>query len=180
MVECRVVDSSAINIMKVAAAHVIYRAVVIEGAVIPVATFISHTAVAIAIIHAAIKADFCTPVAFVPGVATITPTPIAGSPEQANFGSHHPRARHPEVAFIAIGPIARRPYITVGGRHRLGVNRQCGRSDRDGHRELRERCGRYGQYEKCEQQQTDDTHFDYLGRSSFDCPVAFRGCGLRG
>jgi hypothetical protein len=109
VVEGSVVDGPAINIMEIAADHVIYRAIVVEGAVIPVAAFISHTAVAIAIIHAAVKADLCAPVAFVPGVATPTPTPIAGSPEQTDFGSHHPRTRHPEVAIVAIGPVAGRP-----------------------------------------------------------------------
>jgi hypothetical protein len=109
MVEGSVVDSPAINIMQVAAAHVIHRAVVVEGAVIPVSALIADSTVAEAIIHAAIKADLCTPVPVVPGVAITAPTPIARCPEQANFRSHHPRTWHPEVALIAIGPIARRP-----------------------------------------------------------------------
>jgi len=38
--------------------------------------------------------------------AKLAPAPISGSPEQARFGSHHPRTRHPEVAFFAVCPVA--------------------------------------------------------------------------
>jgi hypothetical protein len=157
----RVVDNGlVVNVVNVRHVHVIYRSVVLEGSVIPISAFIAGTAIAVAVVDAAIKADMRTPVAFIPGIGIAAPAPITGSPEQARFGSHHPRTRHPVVAFIPVSPVARRPQVTIGGGHRLLVYRQRRGSDRDRHAELREQRGRYGQYKKGQQQQTDSTHFE--------------------
>src|SRR5450756_1882014 len=115
MVHSGVVDyGPVVNIVNVRDVHVVHRAVVVEGPVIPISAFIADTT---------IEADMRAPVALIPGVAVAAPTPITGSPEKANFGNQHPRTWHPEVAFIPVSPVAGRPQITVGGAHGLRVHR---------------------------------------------------------
>jgi hypothetical protein len=138
----------AVNIVNVPDVHVVHRTVIVEGPVIPISAFIADATIAEAVIDATVETDMRTPVTVVPSVAVTAPAPIAGSPEEANFGSHHPRARHPVIAFIAISPVTGGPQITFPGGHGLRVHRQRGRSDRDRHAELRERGDRYGEYEK--------------------------------
>src|SRR5208282_4820781 len=110
VVHCRFVDYGlAVDIGDVRDVHIIYRAVVEEGSVVPISTLIPDTAVAKAVVDAAVEADTLAPVAFVPGKGIAAPRPIAGSPQ-----------------------------ITDRRDHRLLVNRQGGRSDRNRHAELRE------------------------------------------
>src|SRR5579863_808609 len=111
-----------VDVVKIRTANVIHGAVVVEASVIPISALITETAVAEAIVDAAVKADSRAPVAFIPGKSVATPTPITGRPEKANFGSHHPGTGHPEVAFVAVRPVARRPHVAVSGSHRLGVD----------------------------------------------------------
>jgi hypothetical protein len=133
---CVVGYSLVVNIVDVRCVYVIHRTVVVEGSMIPISAFITAATVAIAIVHAAIKADMLTPVAAMPDVRVIAPAPVTWSPEIANFRSHHPGSRYPEVTFISVGPIARCPEITVPGRHGLHVHRQRGRSEHDRHSKL--------------------------------------------
>src|SRR5208282_5880005 len=127
-----------VNVVNVRYIHVIHRAVVVEASVIPISALIADATVAEAIVDAPVKADIRAPVAFIPGKGIATPAPITGRPEKSNFGSHHPRTRHPKIAFLSISPVAGRPHIAVSWGHRLGIDRKRGRSDRDGHAELRE------------------------------------------
>src|SRR5271165_5815103 len=112
----------------------------------PISALIADTTIAEAVVDATVEANMRPPVALIPGKSIAAPAPITGSPEVANFGSHHPRARNPKIAFIAIRPVAGRPQITGSGNHGLLVHRQRGRRDHDGHAELRQRSGRYGDY----------------------------------
>jgi hypothetical protein len=147
MVVRRVVDHSlVVNIVNIRDVHIVHRAVVVKGSVIPISAFITGSAIAVAVIYATVEADPVAPIALVPGVGIVAPTPVTWSPEKTGFGGHHPCAWHPEVAFVAIGPVAGRPQITLGGSHWLRVHREFGRSDRDGHAELCERRDRDGQY----------------------------------
>jgi hypothetical protein len=124
MVRPGVVDYGlVVNIVNVRDVHVIHRAVVVENSVIPISASIADTTIAEAVVDATVEADMRTPVAIIPGVGVAAPTPITRGPEEANFGSHHPRTRHPEVAFIPVSPVAGRPQITVGGGHGLHVHR---------------------------------------------------------
>ncbi len=139
-----------VNVVNVGDVHVVHRTVVVKLPVLPTSALIAGTAIAKAVIDAAVEADLLTPVAAIPGERAAAPTPVTGSPEQTNGGRLDPRTRHPEVAFTSISPIAGSPQITVVGGHRLHVHRQCRRSDRNRHLELRERGGRYGQYQECQ------------------------------
>jgi hypothetical protein len=124
MVHRGVVDYGlVVNVVNVGDVHVIHRAVVVEGSVIPISTLVADTTIAEAVVDATVESHVRTPVAAIPGVGVAAPTPIAGGPEQANLGSHHPGTRHPEVTLIAISPVAWRPQITVSGGHGLLVNR---------------------------------------------------------
>ena len=145
VVERRVVDDGfAVNIVNVRDIHVACRAVIVERSAVPISALITETAIAEAVVDAAVKADTPAPIAFIPGVGVVTPAPVTRRPEQTLFGSLHPRAWNPEVAFVSIRPIAGRPQITVGGAHGLGIYRESRRRNRDRHADLRERGGRYG------------------------------------
>jgi len=162
----------AVNIVNHCSVHVIHRGVVAEVSVIPISASVARTAVAEAVVHAAVKADFRAPIAAIPGVGIAAPTPIARSPEQARFRRLHPRARNPEIAFIAISPVARSPQVAIGGNHRLLIHRQRRRSDGDRYAELRERSGRYGHDQKRQHQKTGDTHFELPCRIILRLPVS--------
>src|SRR5271169_640305 len=137
-----------VRVVEIVHIHVIHRAVVTELVVSPVSAFVAGSAVAIAIVNTAVKADSGTPVAIIPGIGIAAPAPITWRPKQANFGRLGPSARHPEIAFISISPVAGRPQVTALRTHRLRICHQLGRSDHDRHTELRRRDGRHGQYQK--------------------------------
>jgi hypothetical protein len=124
MIHCGVVDHGlVVNIVNARAAHVVHRAVVVEGPVIPISASVANTAIAEAVVDPTVEADMRTPVADIPRIGIAAPAPITGSPEQANLGSHYPRTRHPEVALLTISPVAWRPQITIAGDHGLRVHR---------------------------------------------------------
>ena len=127
-----------VDVVNIRDVDVVHRAVVVEGSVVPISALIADAAITEAVVDAAVEADLRAPVAIIPGVGVATPAPITRSPEQARFRSHHPRTRHPEVAFLAVGPVTGRPYIALSGGHRLFIHRKCRRSDGDRHAELRE------------------------------------------
>ena len=95
------------------------------------------------------------------GVNAVVPSPVAGSPQQAD-GTDHPGAGHPVVTGVVVpGPVAGSPQIAGAGAERLLINRQRGRSDadRDADRNLRGRCGREScgnnQQQKCKCYETN-------------------------
>ena len=130
------VDYGLVVHMNVGDVNVIDGTVVVKGAIVPISTLISDTTISVAVIDATIEANVRPPVAGIPSVGVAAPTPIARSPEQANSGSHHPRAGHPEVALITIGPVAGRPQITGIRCHGLHVYGQWRRGDHNGNGEL--------------------------------------------
>src|SRR6266481_5940520 len=86
-----------------------YGPVVVVDAATPISAGKADTGVAEPIVDAAIKAHVRTPVAAVPNIEAVPPSPIARSPEHAHHRRLHPRARHPVVAVITVGPVAGRP-----------------------------------------------------------------------
>src|SRR5208283_4825123 len=76
MVHCGVVDYGlVVNIVNVRDVHVVHRAVVVEGPVIPISAFIADTTIAEAVVDATVEADMRTPVAFIPREGTPAPAP---------------------------------------------------------------------------------------------------------
>jgi hypothetical protein len=134
--------------------------VVEESSAAPLAAIEAFSTVAVAIVNAAVETDFRPPVAFVESVSAVVPSPVAGSPQEAD-GSDHPGARHPVVAgIVAPGPVAGSPQIAWPGAKGLLINWQRGRSDanRDADPDLRGRGGREScgnnQQQKCERYKT--------------------------
>src|SRR5215469_9762077 len=119
--------------------HVVHRAVVVEVALSPVATFIAPAEIAKAIIHAAIETNVRSPIARVPYIHAVAPSPVSRCPQQAHRRWRGPRARNPVVAFGTVGPVTGCPDITVTGTRRLFVNRQRGWGDIHGNENTRER-----------------------------------------
>ncbi len=124
-------DGLVVNVVDICNVNIVYGTVVVEGSVVPVPALVAFSAVAVAVIHATVEADFGPPVSIVKSVRAIVPAPVARRPKQASLRSFDPCAGHPVVAFIAVGPVARRPNIALTGRDRLRVDRQRGRSDGD-------------------------------------------------
>ena len=120
------------------------RSVIVEGPAFPAATIVSNTAVAEAVVHAAIEPDVGSPIAAMPDVKPSGVTPITRRPEKANFRRVSPVSRHPVVSIVAIGPITWDPYVTVGRARGLIIHRQrrWRDVDRNAHTysDLRERC----------------------------------------
>src|SRR4029077_19204640 len=108
-----VVYSCVVNVAIARDVYVAYRLVVEEVAVVPAAAFVPVAEIAIAVADAAVEADFRSPVAFVEYVVIVIVTPVAGSPEIADFRSHDPGSGNPIIIFVTVSPVARGPDITV-------------------------------------------------------------------
>ncbi len=98
----------------------------------PVATLKTDTAISEAVVHAAVEPNMRSPIAAVPEINAVGPTPVAGRPQHAEGRRLHPCAGHPVVVTVIPSPVARRPDVTRRGKRRLHVDRQCRRSDVDG------------------------------------------------
>jgi hypothetical protein len=76
-----VIDNGLVVDVNVGDGHVVYGPVVIEVAVSPIATFITVPKVAESVVHAAVEADMRSPVARVPHIHAIAPSPVSRGPE---------------------------------------------------------------------------------------------------
>jgi len=117
--------------MKAVPIDVIDRYVVTEFVIFPVSAFVAGATISIAVVNSAIETDRRAPVAAIPGKGVTAPAPLTWSPQHANRRWLDPCARHPEIAFTTVSPVAGRPQITALGTDRLRVRHQLGRSDRD-------------------------------------------------
>src|ERR1700677_2742487 len=118
--------------------YVVHARVIEKVPVGPAPAEVSSADVAEAVVDAAVEADFRSPVARVPEIRAIGPTPIARGPEQTNRRRFDPRARYPKIsAVVAVAPIAWRPDVAVAGANGLRVNREDWRSDRHRKNDLR-------------------------------------------
>jgi hypothetical protein len=134
-----------IDVGDVHCVYIHHSGVVEERPATPFAATKAGAVVAEAIVNATVKSDLRTPIAAVPGVYAIIPTPVARSPQEACFWRLYPGSGHPVVAVVVIpGPVAGSPQITFAGTWRHLVNRQRWRADahRDANADLRRRCGR--------------------------------------
>ena len=111
--------------------EIVRGTVILELPSVPTAAVIAIAAVAVTIINATIVPDMRTPVAIIEGIRAIIPGPVGRGPIHAFLRRLDPGARHPVIAFRAISPVARGPYITFRRHGRLLVHRQHRRRDRD-------------------------------------------------
>jgi hypothetical protein len=79
-VVCPVDDGLAVSVVKSPFTDIIYIRVVAELIVAPVAALVPNATVAVAVVDAAVEADFRTPISLIPDIRTIVPTPITRSP----------------------------------------------------------------------------------------------------
>ncbi len=118
-----------IDIVYVGYVHTVDVLVVIKIATAPVSALVAVACITETIVDAAVETYLRAPISNVPHVSGTTPSPVARCPQKADLGSEYPRSRHPEIAFIAIRPIARSP--NVAGTRAIGllVHRQGRRCD---------------------------------------------------
>jgi hypothetical protein len=70
----------AVSVAKVPASDIVHIRVVAELIVTPVAALVADATVSVTIVDAAVEADFRTPIAIIPGIPAVVPTPITRSP----------------------------------------------------------------------------------------------------
>ena len=126
--------------------HIIHGAVVKERTVVPISSGVADTDIAETIVDATIKSDLRAPVACMPDINTVAPTPISRGPKRSNERRKHPGAGYPIIPVWSVGPIARRPDISGPGTKRLRVHGQHRRCDGDRNRDPSEGCG--GHYQQ--------------------------------
>ena len=135
-VHARIVDDRlVVRVMNDRGVYVHDRGVVEELPSLPVSALKASAHVSESIKNATVEADLVSPIASVPDVNAVAPSPISRSPQETDFGRENPRARHPVVVTIGIvpSPIAGRPEIAFTRTDGLYVNRQKRRSNRDRH-----------------------------------------------
>jgi len=93
-------DPLVINVVNYRDVHIGDGAVIFETAALPASAFVAVATVAETVVHAAVESDVLAPIAFVPGIAAITPSPVARGPEIARLRSFDPGARNPVVAVV--------------------------------------------------------------------------------
>src|SRR5580704_7620632 len=117
-----------VNIVNVRNIYVAHRTVVVELPPLPMSSLVAPARVSVAITDSTVKTYLRTPVAFVKDVSVASPTPIRGSPQQAGFRRHHPRAWHPVIAVIVgVGPVPWGPEIAIARTEWLLIGGQLGR-----------------------------------------------------
>ena len=70
-----------VDIVNVRDVHVIHRAVVVEGAVSPISALIADTTITKAVVDATVEPNLSSPVAAIPSIGIVTPTPVTRRPE---------------------------------------------------------------------------------------------------
>src|SRR5579859_1503193 len=168
-----VIDAAVVKVADYVYVDAIHVAVVEELAPAPFASEETDARITEAVVDATVEADMASPIAAMPDVNAVTPTPIAGSPQQAGFRSHYPCSGNPIVAVIAISPVARRPNIAGPGAVGLCVDGKGRGADSDRHADadLRVRGGRYGEKHERKQEQMQEAivaHHFHLDKS-FAC-----------
>src|SRR5580698_2354528 len=103
-----------INIVDNVDVHIVHPTVIEKVAAVPVTTGIAGADVTKSVVDSTVEADLRAPVAGIPKIGAVNPTPVTRRPEKTYFGRFHPRARNPEIStIIAVAPVAWRPDITI-------------------------------------------------------------------
>src|SRR5262245_53560213 len=134
----RVVDHRlGVDVGDVHGADIDDSSVVHKDLAVPVPTLVAQTAVAIAIIDAAVEPDARPPIPGTPKVDAVVPGPISGRPQETDSRCQDPRTRHPVVAARSPCPIAWRPDVVGSRYHGLNVDRQWGWREDNAYEDLR-------------------------------------------
>lgn len=143
-----------INVVDYCYIDVIHRSVVVEIVSAPISTLVTFSHIPIPVIYPAIETDVRSPVAVIPLVYSVVPSPISRRPQVAGRRRKHPCAGNPVIIFIvfAVSPVAGRPDIIFARTNGLHVDWQ--RWGRDSNRysnDLPERYRWYEQHYDCQQ-----------------------------
>src|SRR6185312_5228615 len=134
MLISRVIDDlTVVHVAHERGSDMHYGAVVEEHSAPPVA---AHEAVAVipeAVRYAAVEPHVRAPIAGVPIVGAVVPTPIAGGPQEPHLRWQHPGSGHPVVGAVVPGPIARRPDVARLRARRLLIHGKRRRRDVHGY-----------------------------------------------
>ena len=131
--------------------HIIHGTVVVERTVVPISSGVADPDIAETIVDATIKSDLRAPVASMPDINTVAPTPVSRGPKRSDERREHPGAGYPIIALGSVGPIAWSPDISCAGTKRLRVRGQQRRCDGDRNRDPSKGCGGHYQQRHYEQ-----------------------------
>jgi hypothetical protein len=107
-----------------------HRRIIPEMTTYPITAGKSRTVIPATIVDTAIEADMRPPITGIPAIDPAGITPIAGRPQEADFGGFRPITRHPIISIsIVVSPISRNPQITVDRADRLRIYRNNRRPD---------------------------------------------------
>lgn len=115
--------------------------VVFEEPAVPAATEKADPKVSKSIIDAAIIADVAAPVAWMPIIHAVVPSPVSGGPKSTDKGRGDPGSGYPEVAVRTISPIAGDPDQAGIRARGLVIDEQRRRREPDADHHFRARCG---------------------------------------
>ncbi len=103
------------------AADVAVGAVVIEAAAAPVSAIEADAEVAEAVVDASVIADVGAPITGVPEVAVVAVAPVARGPESSGVWSENPGALNPLITVSCPCPVTGGPDVAIAGGWRLLV-----------------------------------------------------------
>src|SRR5580700_6782929 len=108
---------------------------------LPTPAFISAAEITETVNNPTIETYNRPPISFVENKGFATPTPVSRGPKETDLRCQHPRTRHSVIIadIVVVGPVARRPDITLTGAKRLLVDGQSRRTKRYGYADLGER-----------------------------------------
>src|SRR5215472_17067915 len=102
--------------------HIGDGAVVVIDSAAPLSAHETNSGIAIAVIDSTIKPNVRTPVARIPHIETLPPTPVARGPQHTDYRRLDPRTGNPIVAVRTVSPKAGRPDVAWIRRRRLHVD----------------------------------------------------------
>jgi len=100
-------DAAVVDVMHDGDVHIVDGAVVIKMSAAPIASLVTDSDVAKAVVDAAIEADVGAPVATIKAVAVMPVAPISRRPERALVGSLH-LSRDRSERFCSVGDLCNR------------------------------------------------------------------------
>src|SRR5579863_1511526 len=156
-------DGFVVDVVDDCYVHIGHRPVVEKVSIVPASAREAFSKIAEAVVDAPVESDLRAPIAVIVNKRAVRPSPVRRGPKKTDFRGLHPCSRHPVVIAVVVapGPVSRRPDIAVAGAHRLLVDRQRRRAERDRDSHLPERSRRHDDHDDREQRCSNgtNTHF---------------------
>src|SRR5262249_47813201 len=84
-----------------------------------------------AVVDSTVEANVRSPIAAVPDVEAVRPSPVTGSPQQSDSGRLDPYSGNPVISIRSVSPVTGSPDVTRRGTRWLHIDRKHGRTDPD-------------------------------------------------